>query len=681
MGTILAMYKWIQRLVARWAIPIALFIAGMYTYPIALLGPQRDRIPGDLGDARFNNYVLEHFHSFAIGKVDRYWDAPFMYPEKNVVARSDNLLGTAPIYSFFRHMEIKRESAFQSWILAMFALNFWCCFLALKAWSGETIGAACAAFIFAFGIYSIGQMDHAQMLPRFMVPVAFLFTWRYLSSGRPWYLFLTAIAVIYQFYCAIYLGFMLIYALLFLVLGFAIVQRRKLFAALQLKRSALVIAGILLLSAALLAPLMLPYMEVSRTVGARPFQDVIASIPRPASYFFTHPAALSWRDLSEHSKFKFDLWWDHFLFVGAMPWIALIVAIVLLFMKRVACEQRSRMAILLIAFGMSTLFILNIGERSLYQFVHVLPGFSALRALGRSINVQVMFLLFLTAGTIAMIPRRRGMTIVLSIALPILVILDNRIDTGWMRYYDKWHGRNLVDEVARQMTTQIEDPDVPIAYMPLLPMTEKELVHDRVIEINLTAMLAAQQIGVPIVNGYSGSYPFGFMDFFDRMDLPTLAQWCVNAPCDTHSIIQVRDIPMPFLRTDTVAIIAENGSYICANTKRDALAVADRPEPLLWETFRAIQVQDGRWGFRAHNGNFLCAEILQGSQLSATAGRLGDFGLFTIEDLGDGQVALKAHNGLYVSLEPASALLNANSTSIGANERFQIARPDRKNDP
>lgn len=32
-------------------------------------------IPGDLGDARFNNIVLEHGHLFIINKVDWFWNA------------------------------------------------------------------------------------------------------------------------------------------------------------------------------------------------------------------------------------------------------------------------------------------------------------------------------------------------------------------------------------------------------------------------------------------------------------------------------------------------------------------------------------------------------------------------------------------------------------------------------
>ena len=58
-------------------------------------------IPGDLGDGRFNNYILEHVHNFFCGNAD-FWNSGFMYPEPNIITYSDNLSGTAPIYSIFR---------------------------------------------------------------------------------------------------------------------------------------------------------------------------------------------------------------------------------------------------------------------------------------------------------------------------------------------------------------------------------------------------------------------------------------------------------------------------------------------------------------------------------------------------------------------------------------------------
>lgn len=60
-----------------------------------------------------------------------------MYPWKNVIGLSDNLLGTAPIYSLFRLLSYGREGAFQGWMLTLFGLNYWCGTLAFRKWTGN----------------------------------------------------------------------------------------------------------------------------------------------------------------------------------------------------------------------------------------------------------------------------------------------------------------------------------------------------------------------------------------------------------------------------------------------------------------------------------------------------------------------------------------------------------------
>jgi len=92
----------------------------------------------------------------------------------------------------------------------------------------------------------------------------------------------------------------------------------------------------------------------------------------------------------------------------------------------------------------------------------------------------------------------------------------------------------------------------------------------------------------------------------------------------------------------------------------------------LWETFRHIEVAGGRHAFLAHNGNFLCAELQQDRELSATGERLGDFGLFTFTDAGDGSVGIKAHNGLYLAVDPGSFQVFARDSTIGPLSRFRV---------
>ncbi len=657
------------------AIAIGLFLIGSWSVPMAIFGPERALIPGDLGDARFNNYILEHFHAFITGKTPRYWDAPFMYPYKNVIALSDNLLGTAPIYSAFRSIGFNREAAFQLWLLTMFALNYWCCLFAVKKWSGNWILAACAAYIFAFGIYNIGQINNLQVFPKFMAPLAFLLLWRHLSTGSWKYLLLAVLATVYQFYCAIYLGFILSYALFFLLVGHAIAYRAPSY--LQRFRSKTFVLGWAVsigIGLLLLAPLMLPYMDVAHDLGTRKFAEVSETIPRPTSYFFTHPAALSWRSLSQVGVDAFPQWWSHLHFIGAIPWIALLAAPFLFFSKRAGIADRKLLLGIGTALLLSTLFCLNLGGYSLYALVFEIPGFSAMRAIDRYINVQVLFFLFLFAAVLAPLFRKRWAALALSIVLPFLVVQENRWEVARLKRFDKHDARDLVTDIERRILREYKAGAAydAISYQPPLAIMSEADGHFRTITTQLSAMLAAQALSIPIVNAYTGSYPGNYIAFFDHMDHRTLADWCEFNGITTDRIQEIHGLALPVSRMDVVQIKAANGEFVSADELKEGTAIADRTNAAEWETFRRVQTADGRYAFLCHSGHYLCAEQESGERIMATAMDVGDFGLFTLELLDSNQVAIKAFNGRYVTLDPDTKLLSATADSIRADARFEM---------
>ena len=78
------------------------FLVFLYFIVIRPLGYDLSFVPGDLGDSRFNMYVLEHFYRYIGGVQKDFWSAPFFYPFPYTMAFSENHIGTGIIYSFFR---------------------------------------------------------------------------------------------------------------------------------------------------------------------------------------------------------------------------------------------------------------------------------------------------------------------------------------------------------------------------------------------------------------------------------------------------------------------------------------------------------------------------------------------------------------------------------------------------
>ncbi len=636
---------------------LVLFGVGMWNYPIAMLGTDRSLIPGDLTEARSNNYILEHFHSFITGKVDDYWDAPFMHPTRNALAYSEDLIGTAPFYSILRSTGYNRETSFQAWIVLLFALNFWCCFLALRIWCGHSIASAAGAFIFAFGIFSLGQIQHLQMLPRFASPFAMVFAWRYLDTRKPLFLFLAAFATIYQFYCALQLGFVLLWGLLFLVVGYLIAYRRQL--GVRPLKGSIPLLVTCVISIIALVPLAIPRLSLpDLSISARSTFDLAPL----SSYWSSHPAAVSWHDLSVHGGPQ--------LFPGAICIAAILISLTLVVTRRRDPSTKKFSAILL-ALLLHFVFSIVISSSEVFaQFTRV-PVNSLMTSPERVAGIQILFFSMAFVALPALLPSRRWITLSMIIVLPALVLIDNKIDVRHIPTFNKWTSRNLVAEVERHITVTGYEKDAIIAYTPLLPILEEEQQSDRVSEIHISTMLATQQLGIPTVNGHARTIPSEYMDFFERLDERSLLNWCERSGCDPRSIVQVTNAPFPVASTDTVILAAADGRMVYADTIHHALLISDSPRTDLSATFLLIRATDDRIALLAHNGNFVCAELLQRSQVSATAPDLGDFGIFEQVELDQGSIALRAHNGSFVTVNDKGSLY-AVADSVGKNERFRF---------
>jgi hypothetical protein len=231
-------------LIFKRSFPFLLFFIGVYYFCFRILGFNLEYIPGDLGDSRFINFLLEHGHQYLIGNENSFWSAEFMYPFKNSIALSDNMLGTLPFYSIWRMLGFEMESSYQLWWLSMSFLNFWICYWVVFKWGQNSYLAAILAWIFAFSIFNIGQLNYMQMIARFMVPVAFYAAFKMISNPSKKYLSLYLFSILLQTYCVMYTGIYTIYfSLLFIVL-YCLLSKQFKSLLFYLKKDQLMITGI-----------------------------------------------------------------------------------------------------------------------------------------------------------------------------------------------------------------------------------------------------------------------------------------------------------------------------------------------------------------------------------------------------------------------------------------------------
>ncbi len=642
----------------KWIIVLGLFAWGMWTVPAGLFGPGKDLIPGDLGDARVSNLVLEHFHRVGSGKERAYWDAPFLVPERDVMGRVETLLGTAPVYDVFRRAGWSRETSFQLWIAVLFALNYWAAWSALRLWGGTPVTAACGAFIYAFGIHQVGQLNQAQVHPRFMLPIALLCWWRaWQGEGSRW-AWLAMLATVYQFWCSFEVGVVLVVGVLLLLVARSVMPHNRSWRSrFRDRRTWPGIFGIAALGALLLVPLLDHYLGARANMGHHAYDEVSHRIPRITSHFLTHPGAISWRDLGMTEERVFPEWWYHQHFMGATAWFGVLLTAWSSWRRSMEPSWRAGSRVILLAFSLLFLICLQVGAYSAYRLVHALPVVGMLRSVDRFILLQAFLFALMLARGARTLDRGAWSGLAVAVVLPLVTALDQRIDTSTIRSFDKYSSEREVRNIARYIDERCGPSCAAIAWCPVLPPTPSSQLFERVVREQVSVMLAAQESGTPTVNGYFLYLPDAFMPFFDRMDSSSLADWTKRHRATVPEITSIGNVGEVFIRQERGSLGVWGGAHVVVGQGVDGMLGVQRTAPALATSFAMVHARDGRVALMASNGLFVSADLSEGDlALRANAPVAGDFCLFMPQAAGDGGFVLRADNGKFVSSNGEGAL-------------------------
>jgi len=490
----------------------SMYCVGMYILPLQLMRFDLSRIPGDLGDARLNNYLLEHGYKWLTGQVASFWDAPFFYPALRTMSYSDNHLGTLPIYAFFRLLEFDRETSYQLWFLVIFTLNYFSCAWVLKKLSINSLGSAVGAFIFSFSLPVLARIGHSQLLPRFMIPFSFYFTLNYFEKPTNKLFIFTCISVVFQFYLTIYMGLFLSIGLAFLFIANYILTinniNKEKYKITHYYRQVTIKFLILIVPIAILLPLLWPYYKTALELGGRQWGEIKLMLPRFSSYFYPPNGSLSWNWLTPIGR-MLPMPWEHQIFVGGFPILAFIMMPVFYFRNRIDPLSRKGM-LAFITVGLLILLTLYFNY-SLYKIASYIPGLNAIRAVTRIILMDLFLLSIITGVIITKISEKKSLLsntsrkIAFTFIALIIIILDQYVITTNSNSYSKSESQNRLKIIENLV--QRKDPSAKVfAYMPS-PSSEPHIVH-------LDAMLAAQNLNMATVNGYSGKFPVGYLGYF-----------------------------------------------------------------------------------------------------------------------------------------------------------------------
>ncbi len=496
-------------------------VLGMVFITFKSIGFDFQFFPGDLGDARFNMYILEHGYLFLSGKIQYYWGAPFMFPEANVITYSDNLLGSVPIYAAFRFLNYDRETSFQLWYLFITALNYACAYLFLRSTFKNNYAAALGAMIFAFSLALQSQMTHAQTFARFPVPLVLWMCIKFAEDLNSKYFWLALFFLVVQFYCGIYLGFMLAVPMGLLLL-FIFIYKRKLL--IQKLRNAKWVSSLgisLVVNGTLLFVLMKPYLERAKQMPSISYDSIVATIPSLKSFVYSQHGSLLWNSLDRIADHE-TAWWDHQLFPGAIAILGLLLWAYFIIAKRksgATINSTLNISSLLFATSLITILLfIRFGDISLYRILFTIPGFSSMRSLTRIINVELIFfaiaVAFITQKLFTRLPRY---SVLIFVIFTFVIIADNYFESESIYKTRKEEAQGRV-EYLKQKIKHLPSGSI-VSYEPAHIDEKGPAAYQ------LDAMLACQDLHLRTINAYSGSSPGSYTAFWFELNEAARIDW------------------------------------------------------------------------------------------------------------------------------------------------------------
>ncbi len=468
-------------------------------------------LPGYLDDTRFNFYVMEHGYRWLQGIDPEFWTAGFFYPyNHNIIALSDSHIGALPFYAFFRYVGLDREHALYAWVVMASSLNFFATYWVLRRWHNHSVAAACGAFIFSFSLPAAALALHTQLIPRFMIPLAFYFLIKFFRTNAVVNLALTLVCLVYQMYLGIYMGYFLLIGLSFVSLFALYINKFSL----PITNKTLLLYPVLLLVTVLaLLPLEIPYANEFHQVGPQSwYASVLLLLPHWQSYFIPASGSMLWKFMPKNSV-DLKMIYEHSLFIGAFPLLALLISLFSIKNKPASDFQNPTRLMFGVIIG-CVLITLVEHDMTVYRYIYLLPGVGAIRAITRII----LMLLFPIAAILANVITR-----CLNVQLNSL-LLRYALCFAFVFFV-------VLDQSSVPVNFSIKQTQQRVALITRQLDVKKDTIlwihksNDYDTSEQVDAMLASQNLGILTVNGYSSKLPRGYDITFSGDKNKVCQQW------------------------------------------------------------------------------------------------------------------------------------------------------------
>ena len=506
---------------ATFAIVGGSFAIGFIIFFRAQILSRFDLIFGDRGDTRFVVFIHEHVYRAMLGRSD-FLSPPFFYDLTNTLSFSDAFLLNQSIYAPMRELGADPYLALLLTIMILSIVGFGFFYALLRRFGhASVVTAAFSSFLFTFANNLYVNANHLQLFTIYYVPVvAYLAIYAVTTIHKDKYRSLLAGALaglLYGllfptgFYVAWFFGLaLLIFTLIFVSLSWPAMRGWLLSSPARVGLLGLAVVDGFVVG---LIPFLLIYLPVFRVAGSRDFGEYLLYAPTLADAV-NLGANLLWADVLE----KFGLISHGRGLAGGEQSFALTPGLQLLIILSLLVGLSSRLwtvgirneftrAIIIAgaAVYLGLFFVtIKINEHSLFFILSkFLPGAGAIRSGYRAMIVANFFAIGsvgLAVSHIWLVFSRMNTEGLkakfVRVAVPALMVFvaveQVNLTQGSLvsRSFEQAHFANL-------SAAPTACKSFYIATEPGQPSTI----------VQIDAMLVAQRIGIPTINGYSGNFP------------------------------------------------------------------------------------------------------------------------------------------------------------------------------
>lgn len=509
-------------------IPLLIFTFGLVNCGRDLFGTGFERYPGDLADTRFNNIILEHDYQWLIGQQESLWDPPFFYPAKNMLAGSDNHLGTFLLYAPFRVLGFDEIRSFQWWVFCLFALNFFVFYKVARKLGLNVAASSTGAFLFTFSMPVLGSAHHIQTLCKFSFPLVIFFFYSILFEKKKHHILYFALSFVHVFYCSMYYG--LFTCLILVVFFIAALFFKPSIKAFFSKENLIWLGVFILVIGATMVPLFLHYAATEKFTPDQTYDQVCENVPHPYSYMLPFAGTQFYTFLFNAAAKHTNSFWQHSFFIGFSS-LAFILSSVY-FLKKYKTGNTFFAVCCITLFGV-ILLTSAAGKLSLYPYVMELRGFGHLKVVNRVILLELFFMSILVSWMLNRIKTHKTAAKIGLACVVIFVCGEHYIHQDTMKFDQVEKARHNHDYVNNAIDSCGFKPK---AFVVLRDSSmHKNDFNDFVAEID--GMMSSLQKGIPTINGYSTAFDpihWNVMAF----DIKGVKDWLNAYKLDTNNIFK-----------------------------------------------------------------------------------------------------------------------------------------------